>query len=66
MGATLATNNKSNFASNFIKPVNIFRVGNKVGQSRPHQNLLSPYVEHLARGASNEQATLNLKRGIYL
>ncbi len=55
MGATLAADSKSNFANNYIKPLNVFRVGNKIGQkNRPHQNLLSPYVEHLARGGINE------------
>jgi hypothetical protein len=31
MGATLAAESKSNFANNYIKPLNVFRVGNKIG-----------------------------------
>lgn len=31
MGATLAADSKSNFANNYIKPLNVFRVGNKIG-----------------------------------
>lgn len=31
MGATMAGESKSNFSNNYIKPVNVFRVGNKIG-----------------------------------